>query len=146
MRKALLAVPCLLAIFAGMDAAKAGPAWHFNAGEAASHLSYGQGDATQLALFCSSGFGLIGIYAEVPGLATDMAQEIDVKVKFLDVTLEYPAGIVQDGVQWMVTADDPLWGQLNKSPEINILADGRALKVPLQGANFTGLVQSCGGL
>ena len=145
MRKPSYAVLCLLGSLAAAGPCMAQPQWEFSAGEMASHLSYGEGAATEFALFCSSGFGMVGLYAEIPGLDIGSAQEIDVNVSFSDGVMNFPGGLVQDGVQWMVNVEDPLLAKLADAPQVTVSAAGKSLQLAMQGADVAGLVKACGG-
>lgn len=135
-----------LLICCGALPALAMPAWQFDNGEAVAFLHYGDGAESQLGFFCSPGFGTVGIYAEIPGVAIAEGGGAKLAITAAGQRFTYDAGMVQAGLQVMVGADDPVMVAFASGGSAILEAEGKSLEVPLAGADVAGLARACRGL
>lgn len=138
--------PALLLLAAAALPAMAAPSWQFDTGEAVAYLHYGEGAESRLGLFCSPGFGTVGLYVELPGLALPEAGGAKLAITAAGQRFTYQAAAVQAGLQLMLGADDPLMVAFASGGKALFEAEGKALEVPLDGADFAGLARACRGL
>lgn len=135
-----------MALGMAATAAQAEPSWQFDNGDVVAYLHYGEGAESQLGLFCSPGFGTVGLYVELPGLAMAEGSSAKLAITAAGQRFTYEAGSVQAGLQLMVGADDPLMVALAQSGSAQFEAEGKRLEVPLEGADVPGLARACRGL
>lgn len=121
--------------------AVAAPVWQYQQTELAAVLHYGEGDASTLGIFCSPGAGMAGLHAELPG--AEPAAELSLTMA--GVRYSYPASALQNGLQAMISADDPLWRALAGQGRLLLAAGGVEVELPLPGAEAGSLQRACAG-